>query len=247
MENKIIEAAKVIKASKHAVVFTGAGISVESGIPPFRGSEGLWSKYDPIVLDIQYFYSNTIEAWKVIRELFYYFFGKARPNHAHHVLASLELKGIVKSIITQNIDNLHQEAGSKTVYEFHGTASNMVCVKCGQKYDSKMVNLSVLPPKCIKCQGVLKPDFIFFGEGIPEYANKKSFEEAENCDVFIVIGTTGEVMPASMLPNVAKQKGAIIIEINPEVSLFTNQLTDIYLKGKASDILLKIEKYIKDL
>ena len=247
MEKSLIKAAKAIKESKYAVVFTGAGVSVESGIPPFRGSTGLWSKYDPIVLDINFFYSNTLEAWKVIKELFYDFFGKASPNAAHLVLARFEKQGKIKSIITQNIDNLHQEAGSKTVYEFHGTAHTMVCTKCRKKYESPQVDLKILPPKCKICGHVLKPDFIFFGEAIPEFANRKSFEEAEKCDVLIVIGTTGEVMPASMIPNIAKQNGALIIEINPEASLFTNHITDIYLKGKAAEVLTAIEKCINEL
>jgi NAD-dependent deacetylase len=241
MENKILRAAKILKNSKYAIAFTGAGISVESGIPPFRGSDGLWSKYDPIVLDINYFYSNNLESWKVIREIFYDFFGKAKPNHAHIALANMEKAGMIKAIITQNIDNLHQQAGSRCVFEFHGTAHHMVCIKCGQKYDSPMIDLKVLPPKCRKCNGILKPDFIFFGEGIPEPANTKSFEEARKCDVFIIIGTTGEVMPASMLPHIAKQNGAFIIEINPEISLFTNQLSDLHIKGKASEVFALIE------
>ena len=130
MENKLELAAKTIKQSKHAVVFTGAGISVESGIPPFRGENGLWNKYDPIVLDLDYFHRNTEHAWTVIRELFYDFFGRAKANAAHKVIARWEEIGLIKSVITQNIDNLHQLAGSKCVYEFHGTASTMVCLKC---------------------------------------------------------------------------------------------------------------------
>ncbi len=244
MENKLFEASELIKNAKYAVAFTGAGISVESGIPPFRGSDGLWSKYDPIVLDINYFFANTNEAWKVIRELFYDFFGKAQPNPAHISLAQLESKGIIKAIITQNIDNLHQEAGSKTVYEFHGTAKTMVCTKCGSKYDATDVDLANLPPKCKKCSGVLKPDFIFFGEGIPEKANRLSFKAAEQADVFIVIGTTGEVMPASMLPSTAKRNGAKIIEINTEPSQFTNEITDVFLKGKAGEVLPKLVAFL---
>lgn len=247
MENKLLEAAELIKRSRHAIAFTGAGISVESGIPPFRGNTGLWSKYDPIVLDINYFFTNTIDAWKVIRELFYDFFGKAKPNPAHEGLAQLEDKGIIKAVITQNIDNLHQEAGSKTVYEFHGTAQTMICTKCGDKYHSSEVNLKNLPPKCKRCSGVLKPDFIFFGEGIPEEANRLSFLAAEQSDVFIVIGTTGEVMPASMLPASAKRNGAKIIEINIEPSHFTNQITDILLEGKAGEIIPKLVKEINNL
>jgi len=244
MQDNLEKAAEILKKSTHAVAFTGAGISVESGIPPFRGSDGLWSKYDPIVLDIGYFHQNTKEAWKVIRELFYDFFGKANANPAHKVLAEWEQKGLIKSVITQNIDNLHQEAGSKLVYEFHGTASTMVCLNCGAKYPSELVELKKLPPKCTKCCGILKPDFIFFGEGIPEEANIKSFEEANKCDVFVVIGTTGEVMPASMLPHTAKKNGAKIIEINPEASHFTYQLTDVHLKGKAGEILPQLNRYI---
>jgi NAD-dependent deacetylase len=244
MDELIKQSACYIKNSKFGVAFTGAGISVESGIPPFRGPQGLWSKYDPIVLDIDYFHSNTLAAWKVIRELFYDFFGKAIPNPGHKVLASWEQSGFLKSLITQNIDNLHQEAGSKNVYEFHGTASTLACIKCGKKHPSKNVDLTELPPKCINCKCVLKPDFIFFGEGIPQEANDKSFADAKKSDVFIVIGTTGEVMPASMLPYTAKQFGAKIIEINPEPSNFTNQITDIYLRGKAGEILPEIDRQI---
>ncbi len=237
MDKMINLAAELLKNARYAVAFTGAGISVESGIPTFRGPDGLWSKYDPIVLDINYFHSNTRDSWVVIKELFYDFFGKAKPNPAHLGLADLEKKGIIKAVITQNIDNLHQDAGSKEVYEYHGTASTMICTRCGKKYASGKLNLDILPPVCTQCQGVLKPDFIFFGEGIPAEAARKSSEAAEKSDVFLVIGTTGEVMPASMLPHIAKQNGAKIIEINTRSSTYTNSLSDIFLKGKAGEII----------
>jgi NAD-dependent deacetylase len=240
MDKDTIKAAKLLKNAKFTTAFTGAGISVESGIPPFRGSTGLWSKYDPVVLDINYFHTNTKDAWMVIRELFYDFFGKANPNPAHTTLAEMEKMGVLKALITQNIDNLHQKAGSKEVYEYHGTAQTMVCTKCGAKYHSPDVDLSILPPLCKKCNGVLKPDFIFFGEGIPPEAAHKSSHAAERSDVFLVIGTTGEVMPASMLPQIAKQNGAKIIEINVESSNYTNHITDIFLQGKAGKILPKL-------
>jgi NAD-dependent deacetylase len=247
MDELIRQSANYIKNSKYGVVLTGAGISVESGIPPFRGPEGLWSKYDPIVLDISHFHSHTLLAWQVIKEIFYDFFGKASPNLGHQVLASWEKSGFIKSLITQNIDNLHQEAGSEKVYEFHGTASTLACTSCGKKYLSGKVDLTQLPPKCMECGGVLKPDFIFFGEGIPQDVNDKSFDDARKSDVFIIIGTTGEVMPASMLPYTAKQRGAKIIEINPEPSNFTYQITDIYLKGKAGEILPRIDNEIRNI
>lgn len=247
MENKLLKAAALIKNSSYTVAFTGAGISVESGIPPFRGGDGLWSKYDPIILDINYFTRNTLAAWKVIKELFYDFFGKADPNPAHKILAKWEKSGILKSVITQNIDNLHQLAGSNLVYEFHGTASSMICLSCASEFKSEETDLEILPPICSKCNGILKPNFIFFGEGIPEIASQKSFEAAENCEVFIIIGTTGEVMPASMLPHTAKRHGAKIIEINTETSLFTNQITDIHLEGKAGEILPELDKILNNI
>ena len=244
MENLILEAAKLIKKSNYTIAFTGAGISVESGIPPFRGEHGLWNKYDPKVLDLQYFLKNSEECWIFIREIFYDFFADAKPNSAHKVLARMEEGRLLKSIITQNIDNLHQEAGSKIVYEFHGNSKKLICLKCGKQYKAEEIDFNNIPPKCENDGEILKPDFIFFGEGIPEQAYKNSFADAEKADVCIIIGSTGEVMPASYVPQTAKQNGAVIIEINPEESGFTNQITDIHLKGKAGDILLKLEKYL---
>jgi len=129
----IEKAAKIIKSAKHVTAFTGAGISVESGIPPFRGDGGIWGKYDPKILDLPYFLANPLDSWIVIKEIFYEFFGKAKPNNAHKMLAEMESLGWLKAIITQNIDNLHQEAGSKNVIEFHGNSKILVCTNCGNK------------------------------------------------------------------------------------------------------------------
>ncbi len=239
-DEQIKRAAGLIRNAKHLVAFTGAGISVESGIPPFRGPEGLWSKYDPIVLDLDYFYRNPEASWKVIKEIFYDFFGKARPNPAHLALAQLERAGILKSIITQNIDNLHQEAGNTVVHEFHGNSQKLICTSCGEHYAARDVSLDVLPPKCKKCDSLLKPDFIFFGESIPADAYTSSVKAAENADVFLIIGSTGEIMPASQIPHIAKQTGAKIIEINPETSRYTRSVTNIHLKGKAGEVMQKL-------
>ena len=234
------DATELIMNANHVTAFTGAGISVESGIPPFRGKDGLWSKYNPIVLDIDYFQNNPKESWLVIKEIFYDFFGEAKPNKAHFALAELEQLGILKSIITQNIDNLHQEAGSKEVYEFHGTSRNLVCTSCSKKIQAEEIDLSVLPPKCNVCGTVLKPDFVFFGEQIPEPANTNSFGEGEKADVFLLIGTTGEIMPASLIPHQAKRNGAKIIEVNVERTKFTESITDVFVKGKATEVLTNI-------
>jgi NAD-dependent deacetylase len=242
LETLIKKAVKLIKESDYTTAFTGAGISVESGIPPFRGEKGLWNKYDPQVLDLQYFYSNPKESWTVIKEIFYDFFGNAKPNYAHIGLALLEEKGMLKEIITQNIDNLHLEAGSKIVHEFHGNSKKLICTSCDYTAFATDVNLSKIPVSCPECHQLIKPDFIFFGEGIPPLAYQNSIEAAKKSKVMLVIGTTGEVMPACQMPVVAKQFGATIIEINPEESKFTHSITDIFLKGKASVIMDQIVK-----
>ncbi|MCK5838527.1 MAG: NAD-dependent deacylase [Bacteroidales bacterium] len=241
----MLKAAQLIRSANHITAFTGAGISVESGIPPFRGKNGLWSKYDPVFLDIKYFQRNPIESWKLIKEIFYDFFGKAKPNAAHYAFAEMEEMGLLHSIITQNIDNLHQKAGSKMVYEFHGNSRNLICINCQRKYLVQNIDLSLLPPKCKNCGGVLKPDFVFFGEPIPESALTNSFVEAENADVFIIVGTTGEIIPASLIPYEAKKNNIKIIEINTKVSNYTNTITDVFLEGKATEIMQKLMEEIK--
>jgi NAD-dependent deacetylase len=232
----IAAAARLLRNARHATAFTGAGISVESGIPPFRGAQGLWSTYDPQSLEIGYFHAHTEDAWRVIKEIFYDFFGSARPNDAHRALAVLEQEGILKALITQNIDNLHQEAGSRTVFEFHGNSQHLLCLACGARTPARSVDLGVLPPRC-GCGGIYKPDFVFFGEMIPEVASRRSFEEAEHADVFLLIGTTGEVMPACLIPEEAKRRGAAIIEINTEPSNYTGRVSDIFLRGKATELM----------
>ncbi|MCD6497627.1 MAG: NAD-dependent deacylase [Deltaproteobacteria bacterium] len=239
------EAAELLLASKRSVAFTGAGISVESGIPPFRGKDGLWSKYDPGFLEIGYFHRHPAESWALIREIFYDFFGQAKPNAAHHVLADLESASLLQAVVTQNIDNLHQEAGSRVVHEFHGTAQYLVCEGCSARIHVSKVDLNNLPPRCPTCNEVLKPDFVFFGEPIPESVRDASFEEAQRSDVFLVIGTTGEVMPASMVPFLAKQAGCRIIEVNVSRSNYTDQITDLFLQDRASAAMSRLAQEIE--
>jgi NAD-dependent deacetylase len=232
----IEKAAEIIRNSKYTIAFTGAGISVESGVPPFRGANGIWSKYDPRTLELGFFHEYPRESWMVIRELFYNFFGNAKANKGHLTLAGLEKLGLVKCVITQNIDNLHQQAGSREVYEFHGNSQKLVCLKCRSYLAPKDIDFEKLPPYC-KCSGLIKPDFIFFGENIPMEAYQKSVDAANNADVVIVVGSTGEVMPAAHMPYIARQNGAIIIEVNPERSKFTGSITDVHLAGQAGEVL----------
>lgn len=237
IEKKLLQAVALIKSSSHTTVFTGAGVSVESGIPPFRGKDGLWSSIDPVFLDTAYFSRYPKESWKLIKHIFYDFFGEAKPNQAHYALAQLEEKQLLHTVITQNIDNLHQAAGSKDVIEFHGTSRKLMCTRCERIFDVTETLLENLPPLCQNCSNVLKPCFVFFGESIPEEANTRSLNEARTADTFIVIGTTGEIQPASMIPVIAKENGVKIIEINIEASRYTNSITDIFLKGKATEIM----------
>lgn len=233
------KAAAAIERAERVVAFTGAGISVESGIPPFRGADGLWAQIDPSFIELSYFLSKPNQSWELIRKIFYEFFGKAEPNAAHLALAALERAGKLDCVITQNIDNLHQEAGNTTVHEYHGTAQRMLCLECGDGVPSGEVDLELLPPRCAKqgCSGILKPDFIFFGEAIPEQAARASAQAASRAEVMLVIGTAGEVMPACGLPHLAKEVGATIIEVNPESSAFTASITDIHLRGPATEMM----------
>lgn len=244
LSDQLNKAAELIRHSSRTVAFAGAGVSVESGIPSFRGENGLWSKYDPGFLDINYFRHYPEESWRLIKEIFYDFFGKARPNEAHYALAKLEQSGYLQSIITQNIDNLHQEAGSKEVYEFHGNSRSLICQRCSKYYVAKNVDLTTLPPRCSNCNGVLKPDFVFFGEPIPEPAKTNSFNECLQADVFVLIGTTGEIMPASLIPYEAERNNKKIIEINVAPSNYTHMITDIFLEEKASIVMQKLANTI---
>jgi len=237
------EAAEWISRSRSAVAFTGAGISVESGIPTFRGEDGLWSRYDPRVLDIDFFTAHPEESWRTIKEIFYDYMGSnAKPNQAHRFLAKLEERGILKGIITQNIDHLHQEAGSRNVIEFHGTAQRLVCMGCGAAYDLTQISLEKLPPLCPGCGALLKPDFVFFGEPIPPDAYEQSVALTEKADLYLIIGTTGEIMPASQIPYLARQ--AKVLEINIEPSNYTRSLTDLFLKARATVAAEKLEELL---
>ncbi len=243
-DQDIIKAAGWLAKAKHPVAFTGAGISVESGIPPFRGEGGIWSKHDPSILDIDYFWKHPAESWKSIAEIFYRHMIDASPNAAHHLLARMEKEGMLQAVITQNIDNMHQEAGSRVVIEYHGNSRWLKCSQCGERYKVKEISLEHLPPRCSSDQAILKPDFVFFGEGIPSHAASRSVEEISKTDLLLIIGTTGEVMPAGLLPSIARSNGARVIEINPGNSAFTGSITDLLLQGPAAEVSRLLDSYL---
>jgi len=235
-------AAHMIRQAEHVVAFTGAGISVESGVPPFRGPDGIWSRIDPGFAEIGFFRSKPEKSWPRIKEVFFDHIGRAKPNNAHFCLSAIESAGLLHGIITQNIDNLHQKAGSKKVIEFHGNTRDVVCLDCAGRFTVTDQLLTVLPPKCPSCGGLLKPDFVFFGEPIPHDAMRFSEWAVKNAGVWLVIGTSGEVYPASLFPIEAKREGAKIIEVNTSPSNYTKNITDIFLRGPASETLNELCK-----
>lgn len=248
MENsEIKKALELIKQAKQITAYTGAGISTDSGIPSFRGEDGLWKKYNPNLLEINYFFDKPKESWNLIKQLFIKVIENAKPNKAHFSLVSLEKMHKLRSVITQNIDGLHQVAGNKTVYEFHGNSREVVCTSCKSIFKLNQINLEEEIPLCPKCNGILKPNFVFFGEDIPKEVYNSAIREAYLCDLFLIIGTSGEVMPASIIPHTAKENGAKIIEVNLSKSTYTDTITDVFLKGNASKILnqlvILIEKH----
>ena len=241
----ITRAARDIAKAKKVVALTGAGMSVESGIAPFRGKGGIWEKYDPV----EYAYIDTMrtnpgKCWILLSEMQKEIL-KAKPNPGHMSLAELEKLGFLSSVITQNVDGLHHEAGNQNVIEFHGNHREAYCMECAMRIKAEEISLETLPPRC-DCGGVLRPDVVFFGEAIPYYALTKSNEDARTCNVLLVIGTSAEVQPAASLPGVARTSGATVIEINIEATSFTNHTSTYFIKGKSGEILPKIVDTLKN-
>lgn len=236
-ETIIEEAADAIAGSRRTVALTGAGISVESGIPPFRGKGGIWEIYDPMeYASIDAFIRNPEKVWRVLLMATINDLKKAVPNMAHLGLARLEAAGRLGTIITQNVDGLHQQAGSRDVIEFHGSFAKFRCLRCDRAATLSDLDLSTLPPPC-ECGGIYRPDCVFFGEMIPPHHLERSHALAGRCDVMLVVGTSATVQPAATLPLVAKQAGAVVIEVNPEKTPLTRQASDFFLKGAAGAVM----------
>lgn len=246
MESLIRKAAERIAGASKVIALTGAGISVESGIPAFRGSQGLWDKYDPAeYATIEAFRANPFKIWTMLRELSDLVTG-AKPNPGHIGLADLEALGRLSSIVTQNVDGLHQAAGSTSVIEFHGNGRNLVCLSCKRRYSRDEIPPEMFPPMCA-CLNILKPDVVFFGELIPMHALLAAQSEVRECDVMLVVGTSALVEPAASLPFSAKAIGATIVEINPEPTELTYDLADISIHESASVVMPALVKMVKEL
>lgn len=235
MQEKIRRAAEMICQAEKTVALTGAGISVESGIPDFRSAGGLWERFDPMEYGtIDAFRADPEKVWMMLREMSEVI-SSARPNPAHKGLARLQKMRLLHSIITQNIDNLHQEAGATSVIEYHGNCGTLSCLSCNRQYRADELD-GELPPRCA-CDRILKPDVIFFGEPIPTRPVRESHELASSCQVLLVVGTSATVSPANSIPQIARMARAKIIEINIEPTVLTTHITDIFLKGKASEVV----------
>jgi NAD-dependent deacetylase len=240
MDALIARAVNDLAPARRAAALTGAGISIDSGIPPFRGQGGLWERFDPMeIAHIDSFIRNPAMVWKVLVKDLKDIIDRARPNDGHKGLARLEQFGILRSVITQNIDGLHQMAGNSDVIEFHGTFAWQRCMQCDRRVETSKVDASRLPPRCA-CSGILRPDAVFFGEMIPTVALWRSQEIASQCDVMLVVGTSAVVQPAASMPVIAKESGAIVIEINPEPTALTGSISDYLIRGKAGDVMNRI-------
>ncbi|MFC1669770.1 NAD-dependent deacetylase [Spirochaetota bacterium] len=246
MKNQYEEAAEVIKNSSSCIALTGAGVSVESGIPDFRSAGGLWEKYDPaIYASIDTFNSDPEMVWEMLFDMADLTVN-AKPNAGHLALAELEELGYLKTIITQNVDNLHQEAGNESVIEYHGNNSSLECMKCGNIYKADEFKIDgETAPECKDCNKILKPTVIFFGEMIPKKALMESQILAESADVVLVCGTSAVVYPVAGIPLIAKQNGATLIEFNLEETGLTGNVTDIFIKGPTGTTLPELIKHIK--
>ncbi|MDE1826023.1 MAG: NAD-dependent deacylase [Thaumarchaeota archaeon] len=202
-----------LRQAEKIVFVTGAGISQESGIPTFRGKDGFWRKYDAMKLaTIDAFYENPKLVWEWYEERRANILA-AKPNPGHLAMAELEKYKPVH-VLTQNIDGMHQRAGSTKVYELHGSIITIKCTVCDFK-DIIVTGFSELPPVC-KCGNILRPDVVWFGESLPQDVWHVAMQQASSCDVMIVVGTSLAVSPANLLPVYARQNGAVVIEVNPE-------------------------------
>ena len=256
LSRSLDEAAAVILRSNHVVALAGAGLSVESGIPPYRGPGGLWTKFgESSNLSFKEFISDPGEWWetrfrtedkpgdptyemRVAVDL-------AEPNPGHRSLVEMEAMGVLQCVVTQNVDNLHREAGSRSLLEIHGNRTWLRCLGCGVRQPRDGYHFDSLPPICTHCGGVIKMDTVMFGEPIPEDVLLASRQQAETCDCMLLVGTSGTVNPAARLPLVAKELGAKLIEINPEETTLT-QWFDITLDGPSGELLPLLLKRLKN-
>ncbi len=255
LDARIAEAARLVRDAAHVVALTGAGLSVESGIPPFRGPGGLWTKYgEPPMDGYQRFLADPAEAWRKrldpVKEPWLQglsdTLAAAKPNDGHRALAELETDGRLACTITQNIDGLHSDAGSREVLEIHGSHRLLRCLGCTARFDPDEipVDRESLPPLCPSCGGLVKGDTVQFGEPIPQDVLRRCFENVARCDVMIVAGTSATVFPAADFPMEVLRSGGAVIEVNPLPSELTPAATTT-LEGTGGGVLPRLLEHVR--
>ena len=251
MMEEVEHLAQLIIRRQRVVVFTGAGISTESGIPDFRSPGGIWSRYDPEDFTIQKFLSGPAARrtiWKMSIEGG--LLTEAKPNLAHNAIADLYQLGKLDCVITQNIDNLHQKAGvpEDKVFELHGNMEWAVCLSCHRRFPMpevlRKIKEGVEVPDCPECQGILKPDAVFFGEALPQGTLREAIRRAQNCDLLIVIGSTLVIYPAAYIPAYAREAGAKLAIVNLTPTPF-DDYAEVVIRGKAGQTMSEVIKRVR--
>lgn len=263
MGDLIKKAAQDLIESCYAIALTGAGISTESGIPDFRGPSGVWTKnpraekkayqsYQGFLADPKKWWEERLRGASLLGDI-----EKAKPNAGHYALVELETMGLLKCVITQNVDALHEKAGSVNVIEYHGSVLKLRCVDCGSRFKREEFDLErlrtegALPPRCPKCRGVIKTDGVAFGEPIPNDVAHRSVDEARKCDLMLICGTSAVVYPFADLPRLARQRKdgvpeTIIIEVNADPTPLTEEkISDYLIRGKTGEILPRLVETIR--
>ena len=240
-QEQIERAAESIVRAKYPIALTGAGMSVESGIPPFRGLGGLWTKYgEPPMNGFQIFMADPRKGWedriKPRYEELWRPLRVAKPNPGHHALAELEKIGMLRFLITQNVDDLHRQAGTQALAEIHGNFKLVRCLECNSRFPEEEISLEVLPPPCPKCGGLLKSDTVSFGEPIPTDVLRQCAEHAARADLVIVAGTSATVYPAAGFAIEVKERGGKLVEVNLYESEITG-ICDHSLRGTSAEAL----------
>jgi NAD-dependent deacetylase len=248
---KISMVADMIVNAEKVVAFTGAGVSTESGIPDFRGTDGLWTKLDADDFTI----GNFLRSPEIRKKMWSFLlegglFSNVEPNKAHNAIAELEKMGKLTCIITQNVDNLHQKAGNDplNVYELHGNLRRAKCLSCGARYSIEEIREKLIAKidvsVCETCQGTLKPDAVFFGEALPEETLANATNRSRTCDLIIVIGSSLVVYPAAYMPLYAKDAGAKLVIINNDPTPY-DSIADVIINDSAGEVMEKIVGEVK--
>jgi NAD-dependent deacetylase len=245
-EAAVSQAAALLGRARSGIAFTGAGVSVESGIPHFRGEGGLWTKFDPYkVAHIDTFRKDPSQYWTYSLN---HRRADAEPNPAHHALVELERLGHLRAVITQNTDGLHQKAGSGEVIELHGSSHEVVCLDCNARLPREQadrMNREHCPPRCPACGGqLLKPTVVLFGEALPMAALREAQALAMAADVVLIVGSSLQVYPAAGVPRLAREHGAELCIVNAEATPF-DDVAGAVIHGKAGEVLPDIVRRIK--